>query len=198
MRVELPFPRPTIDISRTGFWVSARVESDHAHDFTLADGLLDFLRRDGASSVVDLGCGMGKYVEHFRNNGLAATGFDGNPATPIITNYKCGVMDLSRVVSEPEVHDWTLSLEVGEHLPKEYEDAFLQNLHAHNRRGVILSWATKGQGGRGHFNEQDNEHVKEKMTSIGYVSDETAENELRRLCTLDWFKKTVMVFRRPS
>ena len=78
--------------------------------------------------MVDLGCGMGNYVRHFRKSGLSASGFDGNPATPQLSKGACSVLDLSVVADVPEPFDWVMSLEVGEHLPKAYEEAFMENL----------------------------------------------------------------------
>jgi cyclopropane fatty-acyl-phospholipid synthase-like methyltransferase len=92
--------------------------------------------------------------------------------------------------------DWVLSLEVGEHLPKEFERIFIENLHRHNVKGIVLSWALKGQGGEGHFNEQNNGYIKELMAQYGYVNDIAAENALRNEAMLWWFRNTVMVFRR--
>ena len=39
-----------------------------------------------------------------------------------------------------------MSLEVGEHLPQEFENIFIHNLHNNNKSGILLSWAIKGQG----------------------------------------------------
>ncbi len=89
-----------------------------------------------------------------------------------------------------------LSLEVGEHIPKEYERVFIENLHRHNINGIVLSWALKGQGGFGHFNEQNNDYIKELMAEYGYFNDVEAENSLRKKATLWWFKNTIMVFRK--
>lgn len=47
--------------------------------------------------------------------------------------------DLSMPLELPKA-DWVLSLEVGEHVPSNYEQAMLiRNLHHHNRKGVSLS-----------------------------------------------------------
>ena len=60
--------------------------------------------------------------------------------------------DLSMPLELPKA-DWVLSLEVGEHVPSNYEQAMLiRNLHHHNRKGVILSWSVIGQGGHSHVN----------------------------------------------
>ena len=139
---------------------------------------------------------MGSYVRHFNKCGLSACGFDGNPATPQLSKGTCGVLDLSVVADVPTPCDWVLSLEVGEHLPKEHEAAFMDNLHVHNARGMVLSWARQGQGGVGHVNEQNNDYIKAKICAKGYVNDLDAEHALRRAAKFSYFQSTVMVFRR--
>ena len=165
-------------------------------DKSLGEALLAFFVAEGARTVVDLGCGTGAYVRHFLGGGLAAAGFDGNPSTPRISKNTCGVLDLSVVAEVVAPYDWALSLEVGEHLPQAYEEAFIENLHRHNARGLVLSWATKGQGGTGHVNEQDNDYVKVRVCAKGYVNDLEAEHVLRQAARFSYFKRTVMVFRR--
>ena len=85
-------------------------------------------------------------------------------------------------------YDWVISLEVGEHIPKEYENIFIENLHKNNIRGIVLSWAIKGQGGDGHVNEQDNYYIKNIFQDLCYENDLEAENTLRELSEHAWFK----------
>merc|ERR1711959_250741 len=59
--------------------------------------------------------------------------------------------------------DWVVSIEVGEHIEKAKEQAFLDNLATVARRGVILSWGVPGQTGYGHVNCQSNEYVVEQL-----------------------------------
>ena len=89
-------------------------------------------------------------------------------------------------------------MEVGEHLPKEHEDAFMENLHRYNTRGMVLSWAVVGQGGIGHVNEQNNDYVKAKICAKGYVHDMDAEQALRKSSKFSYFKRTIMVFRKTT
>jgi hypothetical protein len=89
-----------------------------------------------------------------------------------------------------------LCLEVGEHIPKQFEQIFLNNIDKYNAKGVVLSWALKGQGGFGHFNEQNNDYVKRAMAARGYKNDLAAEERLRAAASLSWFKNTIMVFRK--
>jgi cyclopropane fatty-acyl-phospholipid synthase-like methyltransferase len=95
-----------------------------------------------------------------------------------------------------EPFDWAMSLEVGEHLPQQFEDIFIYNLHNNNKRGIVLSWAIKGQGGHGHVNEQNTDYIKSKICDLGYLNDIKIENKLRQDSSLFWFKNTIMVFRK--
>lgn len=184
-----------MSIHSNGYWQGTQASSQHVHDANLAKCLISFFKNEGATSIVDFGCGMGKYVQAFRNHGLDATGFDGNPNTPELTNNTCKVLDLS-VPTQLEPFDWVMSLEVGEHLPKTFEDIFINNLHNNNKCGIVLSWAVKGQGGHGHFNEQNNDYIKSKVCGLGYINDTESESTMRTMSSLSWFKNTIMVFRR--
>jgi cyclopropane fatty-acyl-phospholipid synthase-like methyltransferase len=185
-----------MSIHENGYWQGCEAQSQHAHDGNLAKALVKFLKNENVETLCDFGCGMGKYVKYFIDNNINAVGFDGNPNTPELTNNLCKVLDLSEPVKFPILFDWVLSLEVGEHLPKKFEDIFINNLHTNNKNGIILSWAVKGQGGHGHFNEQNNDYVKKKICSLGYYNDVENENFLRKSSNLWWFKNTIMVFRK--
>jgi len=108
----------------------------------------------------------------------------------------CQVGDLTQPLQKVDMHDWVMTLEVAEHIPAVYEAAYLANAHQLNRQGVVLSWATPGQGGLGHVNEQPNAYAVERMVALGYVHDEAASARLREAATLGWFKSTLLVFRR--
>jgi SAM-dependent methyltransferase len=187
-----PHPR----IHERGYWIGANVLDQHFTDFQLAIALVHFFKIERASSIVDFGCGTADYVKMFRNQGLPCEGYDGNPDTPQLTDGIAKVLDLSQPFDLGQKFDWVLSLEVGEHLPKQYQATFIENLIRHCVRGVILSWAIKGQGGFGHFNEQGNEKIKNAFSQRGFTNDLMIENRLRNYSRLSWFKNTLMVFRR--
>lgn len=183
----------SFEIHPHGFWIGS---GGHCHDSNLAKALVRFFKEERASFVMDFGCGQGDYLKVFKAHGIACQGFDGNPNTYVITQGLGSVLDLSVPVKLNYLADWVLSLEVGEHLPKQYETIFLENIHRHNKKGVVLSWAIKGQGGDGHFNEQDNDYIKARMADYGYTNDLAAEVSLRAQAILPWFKNTIMVFRK--
>jgi len=92
--------------------------------------------------------------------------------------------------------DWALCLEVGEHIPQEYEQAFLDNVAHFGREGVVMSWAAPGQPGAGHVNCRDQMWVMGQMMDRGYQADVEATNTLRDAATLPYFKENLIVFRR--
>jgi cyclopropane fatty-acyl-phospholipid synthase-like methyltransferase len=104
--------------------------------------------------------------------------------------------DLSLIDNELPIFDWIVSLEVGEHIPKEFQDNFIQNLHRHNKEGIVLSWALPGQGGHHHVNEMTNDQVRNLFHPLGYTSDYEMEKKFREAATLGWFKNSILVFRK--
>lgn len=183
----------TSGISEKGYWIGEDVVCEHAFDGKLCQALITFFRTKGGT-VCDLGCGMGEYTRKMREAGISADGFDGNPNTPQLTNGLANVLDLSVPVNFPKKYDWVLSLEVGEHLPPEYERIFINNVVNNNCKGIILSWAVEGQGGYGHFNCRNNDYVKQQIMDCGYDNDIETEKWLRDNVELSWFKNTIMVF----
>jgi SAM-dependent methyltransferase len=186
----------SININEHGYWDGEFAVGHHAYDKPLSDALVDFLKRENVASIADLGCGLAHYVAHFIESGINATGYDGNPKTPELTNGLASTLDLAIPFTFEKPYEWIMSIEVGEHLPAHYETIYMQNLHNNNEKGIIMSWALEGQGGLGHYNERNNAYIKEKMMAMGYTNDVEEENKLREASSLWWFKNTLMVFRK--
>lgn len=113
-----------------------------------------------SQSILDVGAGGGAYVRSLRELGYAVRGVDG---TPDIEAQTAGLIQWCNIAGEvqclPERSDWVICLEVGEHVPPQFEDAFLRNVVLLSRNGLILSWATPGMRGRGHVNSHTPEYV---------------------------------------
>jgi hypothetical protein len=92
--------------------------------------------------------------------------------------------------------DWVLSLEVGEHIPNEFEAIFLDNIARHAVEGVVLSWAVPGQEGHYHVNNHDNDYVIDRMAKLGFKYNDTLSNDFRATAVLPHFHNTIMVFMR--
>ena len=185
-----------MSVNPNGYFEGHGAKSYHYHDLPLAQSLITFFKNQQAKTIADFGCGLGDYVKAFIKEGIQATGFDGNPCTPELTENVGKVLDLSKPITFDTPFDWVMSLEVGEHLPQEFETIFIENLHNNNKHGIVLSWAVKGQGGVGHYNEQNNDYVKSKICALGYTNDVESENILRNNSSLHWFKNTIMVFKK--
>jgi len=185
-------------INEGGYWIGEFIQDEHYYDESLAKALALFFQQEKKAGIklCDLGCGMGDYVKYLKAQGISCEGYDGNPSTPFLSNNTCGVLNLAQPHVFTKPYDWIISLEVGEHIPKKYEEIFINNLHLNNNDGVVLSWAVKGQGGYGHFNCQDNPYIKQIFRDLGYTNDMEAENTMRTKASLPWFKNTLMVFRK--
>ena len=132
-----------------------------------------------------------------KKSGLDVLAFDGTANIANLTEGLVSYRDLSTALTE-KPRDWVVSLEVGEHIKKEFEDTFLSNVALHAERGVILSWAVPGQGGSGHVNEQSNEHIRDKMHSLGFTALEELTADLRATAELSWLKQTLMAFAKDA
>jgi 2-polyprenyl-3-methyl-5-hydroxy-6-metoxy-1,4-benzoquinol methylase len=180
-------------INKNGFWESTD-SSGHLYDKPLSDAIISFFKNEKTENIIDLGCGMGNYVKALREQGFECDGFDGNPNTVLLTNGMGKVLDFSKPFDLHKKYDWVLSLEVGEHIPEEFEGIFLNNLVCHAKNGIILSWAIPGQPGDGHVNCKTNRYIITQMKKRGWKYDERAARNLREKSTLGWFKNTIMVF----
>ena len=96
------------------------------------------------------------------------------------------------------VCDVSISLEVGEHLPKEAQEVFMQNVCNSAENALILSWAEIGQAGIGHVNCRSQEDVIEDVESRGFVLDKELTKDARENIddNCDWFRRTLLIFKR--
>lgn len=186
---DLEFVESSWDIHPHGYWL--RMDG-HCFDLSLAKELTKLFRNN---KVMDVGCGDGKYVDHLSSHGIEVKGYDGNPLTK--GNF-CYTADFA-VRQNLDLSDWVLCLEVGEHVPMEFEDVLIDNLHRHNKKGIVLSWAVPDQLGKGHFNCRINDYIKGKFKNLGYIVDVVFEKKLRNsVSSCPWLKNTLMVFRKKG
>lgn len=194
MAIPTATTRPTT-ISPTGVWVGP-AETEHRHDPTLADAIAWQLRALEVGSAFDLGCGPGRYVELLNGVGIDTAGIDGNGEGFVAKcRDKFVVADLTAPLQlTPRAA--AISLEVGEHIPPDLAEIYLDNINRAAIRYLILSWALPGQGGFGHVNERPNEWVIDKMRDRRWKYNAVDSERLRALSTLRWFRNTIMVFER--
>ena len=180
-------------INKNGFWENSSLDG-HAFDSMLSNSISKFCIKNKIETAYDFGCGHGRYTMDLNNAGITCKGFDGNPHTKIISNDFCDVLDLTTDFKLDKV-DLLLSLEVGEHIPSEFEDHIIKKIKDHTSKYVVLSWAVEGQGGDGHVNCRNNNYIKEKFKD-GFINLVDEEEYFRKNCELSWFKNTIMVFKK--
>ena len=152
----------------------------------------------GRGSVLEFGAGTGCYVAALRRAGYTSLrAYDGAPGVERLTGGLVQRADLTaRLSFGPS--DWVLCLEVAEHIPRAHEEAFVQNLHAHNRRGIVLSWSNN-EGGNGHVNLRTVEWVAARFGALGYDHDAAATKALRdAVKDIAWLRDTILVLRRRA
>ena len=97
--------------------------------------------RFAGGSVTELGGGIGHYKRAILRSGLVPryVAYDGVPDVERMTSGRVHWADLS--VPQPYLvtSDWAMSLEVAEHIPPQFEAAYLTNLDAANTRGLACA-----------------------------------------------------------
>jgi hypothetical protein len=58
----------------------------------------------------------------------------------------------------------------------------------------VLSWAVRGQAGKGHVNEKDLHEVIALMDKMGYHYQSRLSTYVRSKAVYHWFKNTFMIF----
>lgn len=179
----------------TGIWSIETAKRKHRYDHELALKISELFH---PLLAADLGCGIGEYCKTFRAQGWPAVhGYEGTPEIAEIAVFdNIQVLNLTKRRWVGINYSFVLCLEVGEHIPVQHEQTFIDNVCEFTKKDLVLSWAVPGQGGTGHFNERSNEYVIGQFTKRGLMFDDLMSGGLRNTATLRWFKNTVMVFRR--
>ena len=122
-------------------------------------------------SLADFGAGVGQTCSALQaaNAAQRCTSYDGAGNVESVTHNFVQWVDLTRPLALPRA-DWVVSLEVGEHVPHEFEPMLIRNLHAANCRGIVLSWGTYTPGKRGHgdANYHSASYLVAIFESLGY------------------------------
>lgn len=185
-----------MNVSKTGIWdlKTANSHGGHKHDETLMLKILELYK---PNRIADIGCGDGWYCSQFKKNGYKLVhGFEGS--WDMIKNGvfdEIFLMDLSKMQLVQDKYDLVLCLEVGEHIPNEFEQTFIDNIASFCEKELILSWAIPNQNGRGHVNERSLEYVQSEMIKRNFKVDESKTQSLRSSTDLKWLKTNVTAYR---
>jgi len=153
------------------------------------------------SSVLDIGCGPGMYVDILNSHGYATYGID---VTPIVDDkpllYRMSMFDLT-----PEwTADLVICMEVAEHIDPQLGPDVARTVAGAVAPGGYLLWtaAKPGQGGVGHINCRPKEYWRKLLVSNGLTYDPNATDALVRYCRdgahMGWFLNNAMIFRKHT
>lgn len=158
-------------------------------------------------SVLDIGCGTGSWLRAFAELGVDdVLGIDGDyvdraaleiPADRFIAADVSRPLDLS-AARNGRGFDLAVSLEVGEHLPKECSHTLVESL-ARAAPVVLFSAAIPLQGGTGHLNERWQHEWAALFAARGYL----AVDALRPLIWSDervsfWYRQNTLLYVREA
>lgn len=182
-------------VSPTGFWSKNLADKYHQHSHELGSWISEYFEAD--TQVHDFGCGWGKYLKDLELKGFKKLqGYEG-----VVPNNKF----FDNIVVQNLTENFEVSqkgnvicLEVGEHIPKEYTDVFLNNISNACDNKLVMSWAVRGQGGTGHVNCLDNHEAIAIIENKGFeylpVETKSARDSIGQHC--GWFVESLLVFER--
>jgi len=161
-------------------------------DQTLLDFVEKIVPKD--QTIIDIGAGNGKYVMALHKLGYKASGIDGTKGIHKFTKGWVDETDLTENCSHLYgAVDWAIFLEVGEHIPKEFEQKIIDEVSRIPKRGLIVSW---GNGrGFGHVNTQTPNYIVVEFAKRGWTINIGAMNKVRRIVSRD-YRKRLKVFRK--
>ena len=148
------------------------------------------------SSVLDIGCGPGTYVDSLRAVDIQATGIDIDDRVhgKKYLTYK-SLLDIS-----DESADVVLCMEVAEHIDQSLEDQVVAKVAKTVKKTLIWTAAAIGQGGIGHINCKNKQDWADKLTAAGLVRNIQKEQELLEYVKnrphMGWFLYNLLYFER--
>ncbi len=186
-------------VHETGYWYSSFTSDNtsHIHCHDLAKWLIEFLSQYKNKVIYDFGCGDGFYLQELYKNGIKnVIGIE--PETPS-KNHSFKILPHNLAFELPLTEKGiVMSFEVGEHIPKKYQDAFIENIDKLCDSYLILSWAIVDQPGIGHVNCKNNPDVIKLLEEKGftYLPDltEHARSYPDGMCA--YYKQTLMIFKK--
>lgn len=187
--------------SETGYWNEEEIIF-HDYSFPLARWIAKFFVYRPITDcfnyqpVVDFGAGSGFYSGYLQDLGFHVYPIEGDAKT--ITDAKWALeYDLTKPFQLTKIYN-SICLEVGEHIPAEFEQVFIDNIANNTKDKLVLSWAIPEQEGYFHVNCKPNEWVIEQFEQrdFKFLPEATASAreviEERR----KYFRDTLMVFEK--
>ena len=153
-------------------------------------------------SVVDVGCGVGGWLNAFERRGVADyVGLDGDyvPRDMLkIPSSRFQSTDLRRLTDIGRQFDLACSMEVAEHLPESCAEQFVAALVA-AAPVVLFSAAIPLQQGTDHINMQWQRYWSDLFASKGYITLDCIRPIIHEDPRVEWwYRQNALVFCKPS
>ena len=155
------------------------------------------------SYVVDLGCGVGRFIQPLHASGVDVYGVDGSAyavSNPLDEDLSLDRHDLTEPLRLDREADVALCIEVLEHLPAESARTAIESIRDAAPVAIVTA-AQPGQGGDYHVNERPREYWIDEFEAVGMTYDD-GDVEFLRLHTeaaeLEWLTDNLMVLRRTD
>jgi SAM-dependent methyltransferase len=160
------------------------------------------LRNLHISSVLDVGCGRGAWIDEWRRAGVedifGVDGFYVDPNRLAVPAKYVAAFDLSKPLRLNRRFDLVQSLEVAEHISASEADSFVDSLVAHGDI-IMFSAAVPGQGGEFHVNEQPYEYWREKFTRRDFVLVDFIRPNIDAARQIEpWYRYNTLLFVHKS
>ena len=187
------------EIAKTGYWNGETAHIHHVHCKELSKWICNFFNEKLSKEehIRDFGCGLGNYLKDLKNFGFKVlTGYEANiPKQKVFDNII--EQDLT-IPFETFSQGHVISLEVGEHIPKQFQNIYLDNITNACNTYLITSWAIRGQEGFGHVNCLNNDEIIPLIEKRGFKLMKEETKEVRSVIKDNtwWFKNTILIFKK--
>jgi SAM-dependent methyltransferase len=154
------------------------------------------------SSVIDVGCGVGGWLQVFERHGVTDyLGIDGDyiPRDKLkVPASRFRAADLTALPALARRFDLACTLEVAEHLPEGSAKQFVAGLVS-AAPVVLFSAAIPLQGGTSHVNEQWPTYWAKLFAEHGYVAVDCVRPALFENRNIEWwYRQNMLVFCEPA
>lgn len=175
------------------------------HTITSANVIVPYLLEYiEPKSVIDIGCGLGQWLQVFKNHGIAKiVGVDGSHVPKDlrkIDNFiefdlrhfnKLRKILFPENAIEKEKFDLCINLEVAEHLPENIAQDFITFLTDLSNY-ILFSAAIPYQTGENHINEQPHKYWVELFKQKGYVCYDLFRRKFWNDDSVNWWYRQNM------